>query len=109
VVINPRRNPQALIEIHIAGGMKRFRIKLTSGEHADRYIGQSSSSGLVPIADMQNDPPADIPLTKYGPYRQDQNAIHFFEHGAYQAFVKLRALGYEIEMVEVKGRACGAD
>jgi hypothetical protein len=89
--------------------MKRFRIKITSGIHADRYIGQSFRSGLVPCEEMQSYPPVDIPGTQYGSYAQKQSAIQFFEHGAYEAFVKLRAVGYEIELIEVKGRACGAD
>jgi hypothetical protein len=49
--------------------MKRFRIKLTSGEHAERYVGQSLGGGLVANP---------------------------------EAFVKLRALGHELEMIEVK-------
>jgi hypothetical protein len=89
--------------------MKRFRIKITSGEHADRYLGHALSSGLVASEEMQNDPPVDIPRTNYGSYARELSAIQFFEHGAYEAFVKLRALGYELEMEEVKGRACGAD
>jgi hypothetical protein len=82
--------------------MKRFRIKITSGIHADRYIGQSFSSGLVASEELQRDPPVDIPRTHYGSYALEQSAIQFFEHGAYEAFVKLRALGYEIELMEVR-------
>jgi hypothetical protein len=82
--------------------MKRFRIKLTSGEHAERYVGQSFSSGLVTSEEMQSDPLVDIHGTHYGSCAQEQSAIQFFEHGAYEAFVKLRALGYKLELVEVK-------
>lgn len=89
--------------------MKRFLIKILSGDHADRYIGQSLGSGLVASEEMKDDHPIDILLTNYGSYGQEQSAIQFFEHGAYEAFVKLHALGYEVEMKEVKGRACGAD
>ena len=82
--------------------MKRFRIKLTSGEHAERYVGQSLGSGLVANPGMQSDPPLDIRGTNYGSYAQEQGAIQFFEHGAHEAFVKLRALGHELELLEVK-------
>jgi hypothetical protein len=82
--------------------MKRFRIKLTSGEHAGRYVGQSVGGGLVANPEMQSDPPLDIHGTNYGSYAQEQGAIQFFEHGADEAFVKLRALGHELELIEVK-------
>jgi hypothetical protein len=48
--------------------MKRFRIKLTSGEHAERYVGQSLGGGLVANPEMQSDPPLDIHGTNYGSY-----------------------------------------
>ncbi|HET6932752.1 MAG TPA: hypothetical protein VFI45_20675 [Candidatus Acidoferrum sp.] len=82
--------------------MKRFRIKLTSGEHAERYVGQSLGGGSVANPEMQNDPPLDIYGTNYGSYAQERGAIQFFEHGAHEAFVKLRALGHELELIEVK-------
>jgi hypothetical protein len=82
--------------------MKRFRIKLTSGEHAGRYVGQSLGGGLVANPEMQSDPPLDIHGTNYGSYTQEQGAIQFFEHGAHEAFVKLRALGHELELIKVK-------
>jgi hypothetical protein len=82
--------------------MKRFRVKVTSGEHAERYVGQSLGSGLVANPEMQSDPPLDIHGTNYGSYAHEQGAIQFFEHGAHEAFVKLRALGHELEMIEVK-------
>jgi hypothetical protein len=82
--------------------MKRFRIKLTSGEHAERYVGQSLGGGLVANPEMQSDPPLDIHGTNYGSYAQERGAIQFFEHGAHEAFVKLRALGHELELIEVK-------
>jgi len=46
--------------------MKRFRIKLKSGEHAERYVGQSLDGGLVANPEMQSDPPLDIHGTNYG-------------------------------------------
>lgn len=82
--------------------MKRFRIKLTAGEHAERYVGQSLGGGLVANPEIHSDPPLDIRGTNYGSYAQEQGAIQFFEHGAYEAFVKLRALGHELELIEVK-------
>ena len=77
--------------------MKRFRITIMSGEHAERYVG-----GLVANPEMQNDPPEGIPGTNYGSYAQEQGATQFFEHGANEALAKLRALGYELELVDVK-------
>ena len=82
--------------------MKRFRIKLKSGEHAERYVGQSLDDGLVANPGMQSDPPLDIHGTNYGSYAQEQSAIQFFEHGSHEAFVKLRALGHELELIEDK-------
>jgi len=51
---------------------------------------------------MRSDPPPDIHRTNYGSYAQEQGAIQFFEHGAHEAFVKLRALGHELELIEAK-------
>ena len=82
--------------------MNRFRIKFTSGEHVGRYVGQSLGGGLVANPEVQSDPPLDIHGTNYGSYAQEQGAIQFFEHGAHEAFVKLRALGHELELIEVK-------
>jgi hypothetical protein len=82
--------------------MKRFRIKLTSGEHAGRYVGQSLGGGLIASREMQSDSPLNIHDTNYGSYAQEQGAIQFFEHGAHEAFIKLRALGHELELIEVK-------
>jgi hypothetical protein len=82
--------------------MKRFRVKLTSGEHAERYVGQSLGSGLVANPEMKTDPPLNIHGTNYGSYAQEQGAIQFFEHGAHEASVKLRALGQELQIIEVK-------
>jgi hypothetical protein len=84
--------------------MKRFRIKLTSGEHVGRYVGQSLGGGLVANPEMQSNPPLDIHGTNYGSYAREQGAIQFFEHGAHEASVKLRALGHELELIEVKKR-----
>jgi hypothetical protein len=81
--------------------MKRLRIKILLGEHAERYVGQPFG-GLVANPEMENDPPVDIPGTNYGSYVQEQGATQFFEHGAHEAFAKLRALGYELELLEVK-------
>jgi hypothetical protein len=82
--------------------MTRFRIKILSGQHAERYVGPSFGSGLVANSEMENDPPVDIHGTNYGSYAQEYGAIQFFAHGAYEALVKLRTLGYELELVEVK-------
>jgi hypothetical protein len=82
--------------------MKRFRVKLKSGEHAERFVGQSLGGGLGANPEMQSGPPLDIHGTNYGSHAQEQGAIRFFEHGAHEAFVKLRALGHELEMIEVK-------
>jgi hypothetical protein len=82
--------------------MKRFRIKLTSGDHAGRYVGQSLGGGLVANPEIQKDPPLDIHGTNYGSHAQEEGAIQFFEHGAHEAFVKLRALGHELVLIEVK-------
>jgi hypothetical protein len=57
---------------------------------------------LVANQEMQSGPPVDIYGTNYGSYAQEQGAIQFFEHGAHEAFVKLRALGHELELIEVK-------
>ena len=57
---------------------------------------------MVANPEMQSDPPLEIRGTSYGSYAQEQGAIQFFEHGAHEAFVKLRALGHELELIEVK-------
>ena len=81
--------------------MKRFRIKIISGQYANRYVGLPFSGSLVTNPEMQKNPPVNVPSTKYGLYVQEEGATQFFEQGANEAFAKLRALGYQLEMVEV--------
>lgn len=81
--------------------MKRFQIKVISGQHADRYVGLPFGGGLVTNQERQKNPPLNVPGTKYGLHAQEAGATQFFEQGAKEAFAALRALGYELDMVEV--------
>ena len=61
--------------------MKRFRIKIISGQYADRYVGLPFGGGLVTNPAMQKNPPVNVPGTKYGLHAQEEGATQFFEQG----------------------------
>ena len=73
-------------------------IRITSGEHKGRYVGQSFGGGLVTNPQVLKNPPVNIP--GYGLHAQERGATKFFEQNTARVQADLRALGYESELVE---------
>jgi hypothetical protein len=81
--------------------MKQFRLKVVSGEHTGRFIGQRLGGGIITSPEIRQNPPVDIPKTTYALHVQERAATQFSENNAMQVQIYLRALGYELELVEV--------
>jgi hypothetical protein len=81
--------------------MKQFRLKVVSGEYTGRYVGQRLGSGIITSPEVKQKPPVDIPKTTYAVHAQVRAATQFSENSAMQVQIYLRALGYELELVEV--------
>jgi hypothetical protein len=78
--------------------MKRYRIRITSGDWNGRYVGLSFAGGLVTNPEVQQNPPANIP--GYGLWIQERAATQFFEAKAVSVQAELNALGYSSELIE---------
>jgi hypothetical protein len=78
------------------------RIRITSGDYKGRYIGLPVGSGWVANPVAQNNPPVNVPGTKYGLVAQERAATEFAEGNVGFVQSDLTALGYESELVEVK-------
>jgi hypothetical protein len=79
-----------------------FIIRITSGPHAGRYVGGSFGGGLVTNPEVQNNPPVNVPGSKYGLWAQKATATRFIEAAVHDAAAALTALGYEVEMIQVQ-------
>jgi hypothetical protein len=77
-------------------------IRITSGDYKGRYIGLPVGSGWGTNAVVQNNPPVNVPGTRYGLYAQEKAATKFSEANVRGVQSDLEALGYESELVEVK-------
>ena len=77
------------------------RIRITSGEHAGRYVGQQFIGGLVTNPEVQKNPPVNLLGAKYGLWAQERRATKFLEGNTPKVQAELKALGIESELVEV--------
>jgi hypothetical protein len=71
------------------------RVKITSGEHAGRYIGPNFGGGLVTNPEMQADMPRKIVGTKYSSYSQVKAATKYNATSGSTAQQELRLAGIE--------------
>jgi hypothetical protein len=78
-----------------------MEIRITSGDYKGRYIGLPVGSGWGAKPVGQN-PPVNIPGTRYGVYAQEKAATKFSEGNVEAVQSDLKALGYESEFIEVK-------
>jgi hypothetical protein len=81
--------------------MKRYRIKITKGEHAGRYVGPNIG-GQITNKELLANREVKVPSTKYSLYAQERGATQFFENAAPGVQEELRKLGYESELVAIE-------
>jgi hypothetical protein len=78
------------------------RIRITSGDYKGRYIGLPVGSGWGTNPVVQENPPVNVPGTRYGLVAQERAATEFSEANVGAVQTDLESLGYELELVEVK-------
>jgi hypothetical protein len=81
--------------------MTLYRIRITTGELAGRFVGQNIGGGLITNKELQANREVKVPGTKYSLYVQEGGAMQFFEHAAPAVQSELKKLGYETELVAV--------
>jgi hypothetical protein len=79
-----------------------YLVKITTGDHAGRFIGPNFGGGLVTNPDVQKNPPLRIENTKYSSHGWQRGATHYFEHAAQPVQAELKAAGYGTELVPVQ-------
>jgi hypothetical protein len=81
--------------------MTRYRIRITSGEYAGRYVGPSFGGGLMTDAELAASREVRIPDTSYSLFPEMRHATEYLPGGAEAVQAQLRDVGYDSEMVEV--------
>jgi hypothetical protein len=79
--------------------MKLYRIRITTGPNAGRYVGPNIG-GLVTNKELLENREVKVPGTKYSLYAQEGAANKYFENPAAGVQAELKAKGYESELVE---------
>jgi len=79
--------------------MQLYLIKITTGDHAGRYVGPNTGGGYVTNPDVLKNPPQKMANTKYSSHSWQRGATHFFEHAAQPVQAELKAAGYGTELV----------
>jgi hypothetical protein len=80
----------------------RYLVRITSGEHAGRFVGFKISGGLVTNPKLHRDPPIPIEGTEFSSWA-DTSPNNYFEAGARDVQAKLQAAGYTSELVPYAG------
>jgi hypothetical protein len=79
--------------------MKRFLIRITLGQYLGRYVSYPFAGGPV-TPEMLENLPVDIHGTAFGLRVNENTAIRFIKQAAQEVQGKLRAQGYETELIE---------
>ncbi|MGC1638123.1 MAG: hypothetical protein WA744_21915, partial [Candidatus Acidiferrales bacterium] len=77
--------------------MRRYRIKITSGQYAGRYVGPNFSDGLVTSPEHIASRDVGIPGTQYSLYEQLRSATEYLPGAADRVQKQLKNLGYDSE------------
>lgn len=85
----------------MADAVKWFVVRVTAGEHTGWFAGHRFSGGLVTNPDVQKNPPVNLPGTDYALWAQERAATRFVSQEAAEARTKLKAVGYETEVLEI--------
>jgi len=81
---------------------KHYRIRITSGAEAGRYVGMSFGGGYVSNPEVLKNPPVNVPGSGYGLWAQQRGATVFINADAADSAQKvLKALGYTSELETV--------
>jgi hypothetical protein len=78
---------------------KLVKLRIKSGQHAGRYIGPRFGGGLVTNPEVRNNPPVNLPGTKYA--ARAVGGTHWFHDKVKEAQSQLKSAGYETGVVEV--------
>jgi hypothetical protein len=81
--------------------MKLFRIEVTSGDSAGRYVGINVGGGLITNQELLSNREVKVPGTEYSLYAQEGGAKLFPESAVAGAQAQLAQMGYQTEAVEV--------
>lgn len=87
-------------EASLLNAIKRYRIRIVSGNHKGRYVGLQFGGGMMTNPEMRRNPPVNVP--GYGLHAQEAAATQFFEGKTGKVETELRALGYSTELVKVE-------
>jgi hypothetical protein len=79
--------------------MRRFRIRITSGPHAGRYVGSGDRVVMTPEPTARRE--VKVPGTRYCLYEQMRDAAESFKGNAEIAQKQLKNLGYDSELLPV--------
>jgi hypothetical protein len=80
---------------------KRYRIRITSGQHAGRYVGARFGGGYVSNPDVIKNPALNVDGARFALWTQESGAMRFFEGKPEAVQAELNTLGYQSELVEV--------
>jgi len=81
--------------------MKRFRIRITSGQQAGRYVGPNIGGGLITNPELQANREVKVPGTSYSLYAQPRAATEFMQGNPEAVQAELKRFGLDSELVEI--------
>ena len=80
--------------------VKQYRIRITSGAEKGRYVGMRLANGFSSNPEVQKTPPKIV--RGYGLWAQERGATPFSEANTHAVEAEFMAMGYNVELVEVK-------
>jgi hypothetical protein len=81
--------------------MRRFRIRITSGQYQGRYVGPNSGGTVMATPEQIANREVKVPGTRYCLYAQMRDATECLQGNAEAAQKQLKNLGYDSELVPV--------
>jgi hypothetical protein len=81
--------------------MRRFRIRIASGQYRGWYVGPNSIDAIVPTPELPATREVKVPGTLYSLRVQMRAATEFLQRAAEAAQKQLKNLGYDSELVAV--------
>jgi hypothetical protein len=78
--------------------MRRFRIRITSGQYSGRYVGLNASDAVVATPGLPAAREVKVSGTQYCLYEQMRAATEFLQRSGETAQMQLRNLGFDSEL-----------